>query len=102
MTVATIGRAGEIVIPQALRERLNLQAGDRLEFSIDGENTLTARLLPRNDHRTETHSRQACHVVTVAQLDRANAQRMTEESQRAGWIPTSWSAVSNLDDPEHT
>jgi len=37
---STISSKGQITVPQQIRERLGLSAGDRVEFVIDGERTV--------------------------------------------------------------
>ena len=37
---STISSKGQITVPQRIRERLGVSAGDRVEFVIDGDKTL--------------------------------------------------------------
>jgi AbrB family looped-hinge helix DNA binding protein len=37
MTIATMTSKGQVVIPAEIRHRLNLHAGDKLDFTIDAE-----------------------------------------------------------------
>jgi len=37
MPSSTLTSKGQITLPRAVRERLGLKQGDRLEFSVDGE-----------------------------------------------------------------
>ena len=43
--ISSLGRQGRVVIPKAIRERLGLEAGDQLEFQVDGDR-LSLRVLP--------------------------------------------------------
>lgn len=53
MTKATISSKGQIAIPKAVRERLNLKAGTEISIEVQGE-TLVMKRLGRNhpDWRT--------------------------------------------------
>ena len=42
---ATITSKGQITLPKALRERLHLEPGDKVEFVVDDNNAV--RMLPR-------------------------------------------------------
>ena len=44
MTTATVSSNGRIVIPQAIRERLNLKAGTRLAIDVSGESLVMKRV----------------------------------------------------------
>ena len=37
MAISTLTSKGQITIPRAVRERLGIRQGDRLEFALDGE-----------------------------------------------------------------
>lgn len=43
MPTATLTTKGQITIPKTVRERLELRAGDEVEFSIDGHDRVTMR-----------------------------------------------------------
>lgn len=45
--VATITSKGQITLPKGIRDRLGLEAGDRLDFQVNKEGTLEGRLLRR-------------------------------------------------------
>jgi AbrB family looped-hinge helix DNA binding protein len=40
---ATISTKGQLVIPQTIRKALNLRAGDKVSFSLEGEKLLVQR-----------------------------------------------------------
>lgn len=46
MTTATISSKGQIAIPKAVRERLNLKAGMELTIDIQGETLVMKRAAP--------------------------------------------------------
>ena len=53
MTKATISSKGQIAIPKAVRERLNLQAGTQVSIDVQGEALVMKRLVPNDpDWRT--------------------------------------------------
>ena len=45
MTQTTISRKGQIVIPKAVRERLNLKAGTLVSIDVQGESLVMKRLV---------------------------------------------------------
>ena len=53
MTKATISTKGQIAIPKAVRQRLNLQAGTQVSIDVQGEALVMKRLVPNHpDWRT--------------------------------------------------
>lgn len=51
MDTATITSKGQITVPKAIRERLNIQPGDRIHFFIEDDGTVT--FLPAESDVTE-------------------------------------------------
>lgn len=47
MPISTITAKGQVTLPKAIRERLQLKEGDRLEFSIDDAGRIVVR--PQRD-----------------------------------------------------
>ena len=41
MSTATVTSKGQITIPKSIRERLNIQAGDRVNFFVDNDDIVT-------------------------------------------------------------
>ena len=46
MTKATISSKGQIAIPKAVRQRLNLKAGTEISIDVQGEALVMKRLVP--------------------------------------------------------
>jgi len=47
MTIATITSKGQVTLPKDVRERLHLEAGEKIDFRVN-EDTQTATLVPLN------------------------------------------------------
>ena len=45
MTKATVSSKGQIAIPKAVRERLNLKAGTEVEIDVHGESLVVKRVV---------------------------------------------------------
>lgn len=43
MAAATLTSKGQVTVPKAIRERLGLHAGDRLEFTVDQTGQIVVR-----------------------------------------------------------
>ena len=50
MPIATLTSKGQVTIPKEVRERLRLRAGDRIEFVVAADGTVSVRT-PRRDVR---------------------------------------------------
>lgn len=46
MSTATLSTKGQLVIPNRFRKALNLRAGDKIAFSVDGEKLILQRDQP--------------------------------------------------------
>lgn len=70
MTKATISPKGQIVIPKAVRERLNLKAGTQVSIDVQGEVMVMKRLV-RNypDWRTMRGMARRGESLTKALMD---------------------------------
>ncbi len=60
MPLSKLTAKGQITIPKAIRERLGLSAGDKLEFSVDDAGRIVARqqgwhLFPRSNDKELIH-----------------------------------------------
>lgn len=88
MAIATMTSKGQVTIPKAIRERLGLRAGDRLDFEVardgrvvvqpvgtEGEPVSLAGFL--NDRV------RVKHPVTVEEMDEAIGQAVAEEYYRS-------------------
>lgn len=47
MTKATVSSKGQIVIPKAVRERLNLKAGTEVQIDVKGETLIMKRVVSK-------------------------------------------------------
>jgi AbrB family looped-hinge helix DNA binding protein len=47
MTKATVSSKGQIAIPKAVRERLNLKAGTELEIDVQGQKLIMKRVVSK-------------------------------------------------------
>jgi AbrB family looped-hinge helix DNA binding protein len=50
MTKATVSPKGQIAIPKAVRERLNLTAGTEVEIDVQGESLIMRRVVGKLPH----------------------------------------------------
>jgi AbrB family looped-hinge helix DNA binding protein len=50
MTKATVSSKGQIAIPKAVRERLNLKAGTEVEIDVQGEALIMKRVVSKFPH----------------------------------------------------
>jgi AbrB family looped-hinge helix DNA binding protein len=50
MTKATVSSKGQIAIPKAVRERLNLKAGTEVEIDVQGESLVMKRVVSKFPH----------------------------------------------------
>lgn len=50
MTKATVSSKGQIAIPKAVRERLNLKAGTELQIDVKGQTLIMKRVVSKFPH----------------------------------------------------
>ncbi len=86
MTIATISSKGQIAIPKAVRERLNLKAGTELMIDVQGEALVMKRVVREfPDWRTMQGMAKAGGSLTKAlEEDRAAENAHYEARIREG------------------
>ena len=82
MTTATLTSKGQITIPKHIRERLMLQTGDKLDFTLTEAGDVL--LKPVTRHVDEVFGRlgkSGQPPLTPAEMDAAIQQRMAENGE---------------------
>lgn len=79
MSIAKLTSKGQVTIPKSVRERLGLRTGDRLEFVLGPDGTLTIEPLGADDGRTPLAGFLEGRVrtpepVTLAEMDHGIAE----------------------------
>ena len=81
--LATLTNKGQVTLPKELRERLGLTAGSRLDFSIDDNGELRARLVATTALGLAGLLRRTGQPpVTVEQMNEAVEQTAAELNPR--------------------
>ena len=78
MPHATLTSKGQLTLPKELRERLRLEKGDRIEFTVDNEGRLIG--IPARKGGVETPAGSLHHLagsktVSLEEMDRAIRRR---------------------------
>ncbi|MCF8030835.1 MAG: AbrB/MazE/SpoVT family DNA-binding domain-containing protein [Desulfohalobiaceae bacterium] len=68
---STLTSKGQITLPKALRERLNLSAGDRIEFVLDEDSNVRLVIKPSSLHRLKGMLPEPQNPVSLQEMDRA-------------------------------
>lgn len=70
--IATLTSKGQITLPKLIRDRLQLDAGDTLDFEILPDNTLAVRAVKADARRVRGLLKSPLqHVPTVREMDAA-------------------------------
>ena len=85
MTTTTISPKGQIVIPKAVRERLNLKAGTQISIDVQGESMVMKRLV-RNypDWRTMEGMARGGESLTQALMEERAAEKAHDDARVQG------------------
>ena len=79
MAFATITSKGQVTIPKAVRNILNLKVGDKLEFIVNEEGGLLVRpVSKRIDDVYGKLRRKGMRPVSVEEMDEAVGRRMKD------------------------
>ena len=80
---ATMTSKGQVTVPKAIRDRLKLKTGDKLEFvEIDGKVFLNARNLRAVDLAGILGPPPSGRSLTVEEIDDAIAEAVAEDDRR--------------------
>jgi AbrB family looped-hinge helix DNA binding protein len=82
MTKATISSKGQLAIPKAIRERLNLRPGTQVALDLQGEQLVMKRLVPGfPDWRTMRGMVRTGPSLTKA-LEKEHREELAREDKR--------------------
>jgi AbrB family looped-hinge helix DNA binding protein len=82
MTTATISSKGQIAIPKAVRDRLNLKAGTKVVIDVQGEALVMRRVVPEFlDWRTMRGMSKGSGSLTKALEEERAAENAYYESR---------------------
>jgi AbrB family looped-hinge helix DNA binding protein len=85
MTKTTISPKGQIVIPKALRERLNLKAGTQVSIDVQGEALVMKRLVRSfPDWRTMEGMARGGESLTAALTEERAAEKARDDAHAQG------------------
>lgn len=81
MTQATLTSKGQITIPKVVRDKLHLSTGEKVEFIIGSDNTVTLRPITRKVDEVFGRLRRyrKSTPVAVEEMDQAIRTRMKRE-----------------------
>jgi len=81
MPLATLTSKGQITIPGKLRKQLHLHAGDKIDFSISGDNALLLRPITRNvdDVFACLHDAAKGKRASIAEMDAAIQKKLQQD-----------------------
>ncbi len=75
MAIATITTKGQITLPKSVRERLGVDAGDRVEFVETSKGVYTVRAVSRDVRELKGMIAKPARPVSVEAMKRAVAKR---------------------------
>lgn len=85
MLKATISTKGQIAIPKAVRERLNLKAGTQVSIDVQGESLVLKRLVPKYpDWRSMEGMFRGGPSLTEALMEERAAEKAHDEARVKG------------------
>lgn len=83
--LSTVTDKGQVTLPKAIRDRLGIRAGSRIEFEVQPDDTLTVRLLTRGSTGLFGLIEQPGQAVrSLDEIDAGIAAAVAERRRRRG------------------
>lgn len=80
--LATVTDKGQVTLPKAIRDLLNIRPGSRIDFQVAADKTLTARVQTRGSEGLfGLLHRPGQRTVTIEEMDDAITQMVRERSK---------------------
>jgi len=81
MPLATLTSKGQITIPSSVRKKLHLHPGDKIDFSLTGDNELLLRPVTNDVDAVFGCLKQASHgkTATVAEMNAAIGEKLRQD-----------------------
>lgn len=80
MSQTTLTSKGQVTIPKAVRERLDLKAGDRIDFIVNDAGEAVIRRVSRSTQETRGMlAHRASGPIPIEQMDEALRQRFRSQ-----------------------
>ncbi len=81
--VVTLTSKGQLTVPKAIRDRMRLDTGSKLDFRVQDDGTLTVRLLNRSiDSLIGMLHRPGRRAVTVKEMNKAIGDHLAADDRR--------------------
>lgn len=75
---------GQVTVPEAIRDRLKLQTGDRLEWRVEGETSVVVRRVGRTLDELQGLLGTPDKHVTIEEMDEAVRERFRQRRGAGG------------------
>ena len=80
--IATVTDKGQVTLPKAIRDLLNIRPGSRIDFQVTADKTLTARVQTRGSEGLfGLLHRPGQRTISIEEMDDAITQMVAERSK---------------------
>lgn len=80
--LATVTDKGQVTLPKAIRDLLNIRPGSRIDFQVTADKTLTARVQTRGSEGLfGLLHRPGQRTISIEEMDDAITQMVAERSK---------------------
>lgn len=83
MASATVTSKGQVTVPKEIRDRLNVETGDRIDYIVDGDGRvyLECATISANELRSSL-GRYAGHELSTDDIDKAVGKALRKKFRR--------------------